>query len=241
LENTAPEEKLAHSACVIKIIFMLFGAGRHGQFGRWCAEMSRAAVSSDLPETEKKRLAGELALLESFTRFNSIAKMGALMKRSHELLSGRPSLISMNDAWTFGSPSALFLYHAEPGRLDAELADMSVFCPYYHALTQGHGAGGDVLMRAEAHFNRGEIGDAEIQAHKAHYQSEPKKQACVGIGAALLLGRIAAQKGDAAEFLSVLKQRVAGPAKRAPLKSNRMEADMASAFLVVAKDMRVIG
>ena len=82
------------------------------------------------------------------------------MRRAHELLGGRPSLIQMNDAWTFGCPSALFLYHSKPGRLDEELADMSENCGHYFALTQGHGSGGDVLMEAEAYYHRGEMENA---------------------------------------------------------------------------------
>lgn len=231
LENTTPEAKLAHSVCVLKIIFMLFGPGCYEQFGRWCAEMSAIAAENDLPELEKTRLSGELALLASFTKYNNIAEMGSLMHSAHELLGGRPSLISMTDAWTFGNASVLFMYHAKTGRLDAELADMDENCVHYFALTQGHGSGGDVLMKAEAHFNRGEMEDAAVLAHKALYQAENKRQESVAIGAALLLGRLAVYRGDYDGIVSILEQRIARYAAQNPLKSNRMEADLAVSFL----------
>jgi LuxR family maltose regulon positive regulatory protein len=232
LERTTPEEKLAHSVNTIKIIFMLFGAGRYEQFGRWSGEMSALAAESGLPEREKNRLAGELVLLTSFTKFNNIAAMGSLIRRADELLDGRPSLISMDDAWTFGNPSVLSLYHSEPGRLDGELDDMTNNSAHYFRLTQGHGSGGDVLMKAEALFNRGEMNAAAILAHKALYQAENKRQECVCIGAALLLGRLAVYNGDGGELADILEQRIARYARQNPLKSNRMEADLATACLM---------
>ncbi len=231
LERTTPEVKLRHRKSVVKIIFMLFGAGRYAEFGRWCRELSAAASESSLPEPEKNRLSGELALLTSFTRFNDISEMGALMRHAHTLLGDRPFLIQMSDAWMFGCPSVLFLYHSEPGRLDAELADMVENCGHYFALTQGHGSGGDVLMEAETHYHRGEAEDAAVLAYKALYQAENKRQQCVCIGAALLLGKLAIYRGDGDELTSVL-ERIARYAAQNPLKSNRMEADLAVAALM---------
>ncbi|MDR1319960.1 MAG: LuxR C-terminal-related transcriptional regulator [Gracilibacteraceae bacterium] len=236
LENTTPGEKLARSVSVIKIIFMLFGAGRYEQFGRWCGELTAIVAESDLPETEKNRLAGELALLTSFTKFNNIAEMGGLIRRADELLCGKPSLISMNDAWTFGSPSVLFLYHSEAGRLDGELADMDENAAHYFSLTRGHGSGGDVLMKAEALFNRGEMSLAPISAYKALYRAENRRQECVCIGAALLLGRLALRRGDSDEFADILEQRILRYAEKNPLKSNRMEADLATSCLMQLLD-----
>jgi LuxR family maltose regulon positive regulatory protein len=230
LEHTTPEAKLKHSAHVVKIVFMLFGLGRREAFARWTDRMDALAKDADLPVPDKDRLAGELMLLRSFTKYNDIAAMGALIRRSHALLKGRPSFISPGDAWTFGSASALFLYHAEPGRLDAEIADMSECCPYYCDLTRGHGAGGDLLFEAEAKYSRGDVGGAEIQAYKAQFRSESENQVCVGIGAALLLGRIAAYRGAGGDFSAAL-ERIARLAGHNPVKSNRMEADMAAAFL----------
>lgn len=232
LNRTTAKEKLRHTASVVKIIFMLFGAGRYQEFEQWCREMSALSAENDLPGPEKDRLAGELALLTSFTKFNCISEMGALMNQAHRLLGGRPSLIHMTDAWTFGSPSPLFLYHAKLGCLDAELADMTKNCGYYFSLTQGHGSGGDVLMQAETHFYRGEMEEAAILAYRALYQAENNRQECVCIGAAMLLGKLAIHRGDGSELSAVLK-RIARYAAQNPLKSNRMEADMAAASLML--------
>ena len=232
LENATQEMKLANSMSVVKIIFNLFGAGRYEEFSQWCGKMTALAENGGLPaEPDKARLRGELALLTSFTKYNDIAEMGALMRRAHELLDGRPSLISMNDAWTFGNPSVLFMYHAKAGSLDEELADMDENCSHYFALTQGHGSGGDVLMKAEALFNRGDMPGATVAAHKALYQAENKEQECVSIGGALLLGRIAIFNGNSGLFADVLEGRL-HRSKQSPIKSNRMEADLADAYLM---------
>jgi LuxR family maltose regulon positive regulatory protein len=61
-------------------------------------------------------------------------------------------------------------------------------------------------MRAEAHFNRGEVDGARNLAEKALNQAKHKQQECIIIGAALLLGRVAILKGDYDTYISMLKQ-----------------------------------
>jgi LuxR family maltose regulon positive regulatory protein len=86
-------------------------------------------------------------------------------------------------------------------------------------------------MKAEALFNRGETADAAIFAHKALYQAENKRQTSVSIGTLLLLGRLAVSNGGGGEFADIL-ERIPRHARQNPLKSNRMEADMARAYLM---------
>jgi LuxR family maltose regulon positive regulatory protein len=108
---------------------------------------------------------------------------------------------------------------------------MDACCPYYIALTQGHGSGGAALMRAEALFCRGETGAAEIFGHQARHEAELHGQTSVRIGAALLFGRLAALRGNGAAFAAALET-LGALAEEYPQKSNRMEADMAHAFLM---------
>jgi LuxR family maltose regulon positive regulatory protein len=78
--------------------------------------------------------------------------------------------------------------------------------------------------------------DAAVLAHKALYQAGNKRQECVSIGAAMLLGRIAIFKGDGGEFSDILHERIPRHARENPLKSNRMEADLADAYLLQTID-----
>ena len=167
---------------------------------------------------------GELKLLSSFGEYNNISKMASLMRQAHKLAGGRPSLISMKDTWTFGNASVLFMYHSRSGRLDEELTEMKEGCGYYFALTDGHGSGGDLLMEAEALFNRGDVKNAAKTARRSFVQAEAKKQVSVCIGACLTLAGAAVINGDAEELL-LMRRRIA-EYSRSGLKSDRQEAEM---------------
>jgi LuxR family maltose regulon positive regulatory protein len=123
------------------------------------------------------------------------------------------------------------MYHSEVGRLDAELADMESYTPFYVDLTKGHGSGSAALMQAEALLCRGETGEAEILGHKAWYQAELRGQSSICIASLLLSGRLAILNGNAGEFSSLL-ERMARQVENNPQKSDRLEADMARSFLM---------
>ena len=220
-----------HPLTMIQLAFEFFGQGCFEEFGALCAGMAALIGETDLPEREQDRLRGELLLLDAFAHYNDIAGMGERMKQAAELTGGATSLIALANSWTFGNGSVLLMYHREAGGLDAELADMAAYTPYYVAMTGGHGRGGVELMAAEALFCRGDAAQAEIVAHKARHEAAQKKQASILIGADLLLGRLAAFRGDA-EALAAAESRIVRLAEDHPQKSNRLEADMARAMLM---------
>lgn len=223
--------RLRHPLTMIQLAFELFGQGCFEEFGALCADMDALIGETGLPAQEQDRLRGELVLLDAFAHYNDIASMGERMKRAAELTGGSTSLIALANSWTFGNASVLLMYHREVGGLDAELADMAAYTPYYVAMTGGHGRGGVELMAAEALFCRGDAQQAEIVAHKARHEAARKKQASILIGADLLLGRLAAFRGDA-DALADADARIVRLAEEYPQKSNRLEADMARAMLM---------
>ena len=225
------EMKIRYPRSMIQLAFEFFGQGCYGELAALGAEMNELIGQTPLPPAEQNRLRGELLLLEAFTRYNSIAEMGRRIKAAAELTGGRPSLISLSNSWTFGNASVLLMYHAQAGRLDAELADMETYCPYYVALTKGHGSGGAALMKAEALLSRGETGEAEILGHKAWHQADRHGQSSLRIAADLLSGRLAILGGDAGGFSSLL-ERLTRQVEANPQKSDRLEADMARSFLL---------
>jgi LuxR family maltose regulon positive regulatory protein len=235
LKRSSPETKLRHPMHVVKHAFNLLDVGNREQFESSCAELGELTEKSGMGDAEKRRVFGELTFLSSFGEYNDIGKMAALMRKASELIGGekkRPSLISMNDAWTFGNPSVLFMYHSRAGGLDTELADMTEGCEYYFALTGGHGSGGDELMKAEALFNRGEIGASEESANVARRIASRCAQTCVEVGVLLLLGRIAIHRGDCEALAPIIDDILPAIAKNDPLRSNRREADMAVSYLM---------
>ncbi|MDR1227500.1 MAG: LuxR C-terminal-related transcriptional regulator [Azoarcus sp.] len=228
------EMKARHPQSAIQLAFEFFGQGCGDDFAALCAEMETIVERSALPQKEKDRLAGELLLMQAFTRYNSIAEMGKRIRRAARLMGGATSLISPKNSWTFGNTSVLLMYHRDAGRLDEELADMETYAPYYAALSGGHGNGGPALMRAEACLCRGEAEAAEILLHQARHEAGLAAQTSILIGAERLAGELALQRGDGAagSVFAAALEAIDALAGENPQKSNRMEADMARARLM---------
>jgi LuxR family maltose regulon positive regulatory protein len=229
VRNSSREVRLRYPIHFLKHAFNLLDVGRVDVFKEACAEFERVIEGIEIAADDKNRLFGELTLLSSFGEYNDISKMAALMKRAHELTGGRPSLIRMNDPWTFGNTSVLFMYHSVPGKLDEELSEMYRGCGYYFALTEGHGSGGDFLMEAEARLNRGDPREAVKLARKALVQSEKRRQRSVSIGACLLLARAAILSGDVGQVAQMMEtlSGYSAIARRDGERSDRQEAEMA--------------
>jgi LuxR family maltose regulon positive regulatory protein len=229
--NCSRVMKIRHPLSAIQLAFEFFGQGLHEEYAAMCGEIA-AVVETDVPERERDYLRGELLLMEAFSRYNDIAEMGRRMQRASELTGGKTSLISPDNAWTFGNASVLFMYHRQAGRLDSELADMHRYCPHYAAMSKGHGSGGPALMRAEALLNRGDAENAEIFGHRARHEAAMRRQISISIGVEFFFGRLAILRGDGAAYSRALDF-IASLAQDHPQKSNRMEADMARSFLAL--------
>ncbi|SBW00865.1 LuxR family Bacterial regulatory protein [uncultured delta proteobacterium] len=206
--KSCPEDVLArHMGAAFKYAIAAFTTGdfrafgeQIGWLGKKCAERA-AAHGEDDPETKAWR--GELELLLSFAAYNDIAAMSRHHRRANELL-GRPTkLFGPESPWTLGSPSVLFMFHRESGKLDEELALMDECLPHYYTLAAMHGAGGEHQMRAEALYYRGKFQEAAIACHQAEAMARANGQLSVALCAMFLRARLALANGDypAAESL----------------------------------------
>lgn len=152
--------------------------------------------NTNLNEREKNHLKGEMAFILSLAQYNNISKMSKLHRRAYELLGGPLTILSLHGPWTFGSPSVLYMFYCESGKLDAEQACMDECLPYYYKLSGGHGAGAEEAMRAEILFNRGDFNGARIACHRADYMAQEKEQNCIYLCTVLLQARIAIVTND---------------------------------------------
>lgn len=107
------------------------------------------------------------------------------------------------------------MFWRESGKLDEELSQMDECMPWYYRLTGGHGSGAEAVMRAEAHFQRGELDEAERLCHRALFTAELKRQSSICQCVFFLLCRIAVQRGDAA-LLEEARRRCATARQRTP-------------------------
>lgn len=158
-------------------------------------EIQQVIVQSDLPQTQKDALAGEMELLLSFLEYNRIDAMNKRHRKALELLNGSATLINIKSTWTFGSPSVLYMLYRESGKLSEELTQMDECMPIYYTLTGGHGSGAEIIMRAEAHLMQGNPDEAEILCHKAMFTADSKRQNSIYQCGLFLLARIAILRG----------------------------------------------
>ncbi len=200
LTKSSFEARTKNPEALIPLAFGLFFHGMNEDLARNEGMIKKAIEASALPAEEKNRLKGELELLMSFICYNRIDAMSERHRKSWELLGRPATLCSLKAAWTFGSPSILYLYWRETGMLDTELAQMDECMPIYYKLSNGHGFGAESSMRADALLNRGQLEEAEALCYRTMFTAESKKQDSVVVTAAFVLGRIALLKGDKTVF-----------------------------------------
>lgn len=196
LEHTTHEMKVRYPKSLVPLAFTLFFLGQNEELLRQIEEIHAVILECTVPEIEKDAMRGELELLLSFLEYNRIDDMSVRHRRALELLGGPASLINTKSTWTFGSPSVLYMYWRESGKLDEELEQMDECMPYYYRLSRGHGTGAELIMRAETHLHRGETDDAEILCHRAIFTSDSKHQSSISQCGVFTLARLALLCGD---------------------------------------------
>jgi LuxR family maltose regulon positive regulatory protein len=205
IEHTPFEVKRKYPASIVPLAFTLFFFHENEKLLALKEEIDAVIAESELPQAQKNGLQGEMELLLSFLEYNRIDAMSKRHRRALELLEGPATLINVKSTWTFGSPSVLYMFYRESGKLDKELAQMDQCMPIYYTLTGGHGSGAEIIMRAEVHLMRGEPEEAEILGHKAMFTADSKRQNSIVQCSLFLLARIAILRGDESMLQKALR------------------------------------
>lgn len=232
IDKTNFETKRRFPQSMINVAFALFFLGEHERLMRMQGEIASVIDSSYVSDTEKDILRGEMELLMSFLEYNDIEKMSVKHRRALDLIGGPTTLISNKSTWTFGSPSILYMYYRESGKMAEALEQMDKCMPHYYQLADGHGTGAEIVMRAEAEFNCGNFDTAEILSHKALFVAESKKQNSIYQCALFLLARIAIMRGDS-EALRISLQSLQERAKFNKEDLCRHTLDLCEGFVYV--------
>ncbi|NLO48881.1 MAG: helix-turn-helix transcriptional regulator [Clostridiales bacterium] len=196
MEKTPFEIKRKYPTAMVPLAFTLFILHENQKLLDFREEIQQVIEQSDTSRTQKNALSGEMELLYSFLSYNRIDAMSAGHRKALELLGGPAKLINLQSTWTFGSPSVMYMYWREIGKLDDALGQMDACMPIYYALTKGHGSGSEIIMRAEVHLMRGELDLAEILCHKAMLTADSKTQNSIYQCGLFLLARIAILRGN---------------------------------------------
>ena len=205
-EECPEESKQNHIAALFVYAMALITFNEMGLFKKICREVTILIQNSSLDTDSINSLMGELELLESFTCYNDIKGMSEHHKKACELLKKPSVFMEKKGSWTFGSPSVLYMFYRESGKLDQEVQEIKEAMPYYYQLTNGHGMGAEYVMAAEWHYNKGDFENAEIAVNKALYQARSGIQPNLVICALFLLTRLTLMKGDYAYVLDLFKK-----------------------------------
>ncbi|NNJ32844.1 helix-turn-helix transcriptional regulator [Lacrimispora defluvii] len=158
---------------------------------------------ADFNQEELQRIKGEYILMTTLGDLNDITKTTEGFKRALEFLGKPSTLIRTNTLWMYNS--VLNMHWRESGELENELRQADISASIYCKLTQGHGSGFNIIMRAEAMLMRGEDDEAEILCHKALYEARSYQQTGICISAELVLSRIAILRGDVGGYFAAIK------------------------------------
>ena len=155
----------------------------------------------EMPKRELYRIKGEFEMMRFMLCYNDVMAMFEHYKKAREYLSNvsvppRSRLFEGNVSWVAGIPSMLSAYWRQSGGLQATLAAMDEYLPFYTELVGGHGAGGDIAMRAEAAFAQGEDAEAEILCYKTICVAQNARQTSSRLCAELILARIGIVRCD---------------------------------------------
>ena len=162
-------------------------------------------------------------MLMSFTEYNDIVKMSEYHRKAYAYLkrissAPRSSVFRGTMPWAVGVPSIISMYWNESGRLPELLDAMDDCLPIYSELASGHGAGAEIVFRAEAALARGDDVSAEVLCHKAFYRAHGAHQLGVCLSAELVLAEIAIVRGDADAYVSA-RNNIAKTAEEASQRS----------------------
>ncbi len=205
MEECPDSLKAKRHLLMLTFAMQLFAFNELELFRKTCnAFIHNINADEELDPDMRKELLGEYELLLSFTEYNDINRMSEHHKNACKLLARPTSIYDTKNSWTFGSPSVLYLFYRESGKLSQHVKDIIEAMPYYYQLTDGHGSGAEYVMESERYFNAGDFENAEIFMHRAFNKAQSKMKTDIMICAGFLQMRIAFMRGDFANLLEQL-------------------------------------
>lgn len=237
-----PKTLLRHPLMVITVGIQFYKKGMREDYLRALQLMEEFFKTppgpAEMPERELYRVKGEFEMLRFMLCYNDVVAMNVHHKKAHEYLSHvsvppRSRLFEGNLPWAAGIPSVLSAYWRQSGELQDMLAALDECLPFYTELVGGHGAGGEIAMRAEAAFVRGDDLEAEVLCYKTLYAAQKRGQTSSCLCAELTLARIGILRGDEKLYTTACKD-IVGEMERARQTALTRESEICFAHLDLA-------
>ena len=191
-----------HISALFKYAWHLVFSGETANLSDLCNELE-ASLKSEKKETH---LLGELELLRSLSVYNNLSKMAKHQAKAKKLLKGPINFIAKTCRWSFGSPSILYLYHSESGKLKKNVEKLLKTLKIYSSIANGHGSGGEYIMEAEWHFIQGKFDTATLTLQRAINLAKPANEVSVLLCALMLQIKIDIVDGNFDQALKRLQQ-----------------------------------
>ncbi|MCL2066598.1 MAG: LuxR C-terminal-related transcriptional regulator [Treponema sp.] len=188
--NIPIETRRKYPLSMLRTAWAVKSSGKEKEFGDIMKE-----IDGQLDETGLLR--AEWLLLSAYLYYPHLDKMLSAVKKAAPLFGETCSQVILPEApWAFGDFFQMSQFHKTAGEADREADLLEAFIDIYSPLTNGHGNGADALFRTELAILRSDIEKTEIQAHKAMYAAENKRQSIIQLGAAMTLAHVAMLKLD---------------------------------------------
>jgi len=197
IANCPEETRLAYPSALTISMLAMFSFNNIPELKRLKALLLKSLdLNTSLSEEDKNNLLGDAEISESLTAYNNISAMSEYHRRACALLTRPTYSVDPNDAWTFGSPSILMMYHRTVGLADTESEEMTSCMPYYYRVTGGHGNGAELVFQAELHYERGNFIDAEIANKIAMSAARRDRQYSIMLAGEFLNMRLELLRGN---------------------------------------------
>lgn len=204
-EECPPKIRAKHPVAGVLFCRELLLFGEMEQFYQYAQQLTEDLNCID-DAVKRNWLLGELELVGMFTKYNDIEAMAEHIQKAHALMPESSRLSDHNTPWTLGSPSVLYMFYRETGRLQQHAQTLLEAMPSYYALTNGHGAGVEHVMQGELHYGQGDFESAEISSHKALELARSGKQIGSIVSVLFLQLRLAFQRGDLLTVQALLEE-----------------------------------
>ncbi|WP_088187197.1 LuxR C-terminal-related transcriptional regulator [Desulfosporosinus sp. FKA] len=146
---------------------------------------------NNIDETYQNRIIAESLIIKKFTYFNKLELNDDTNDKIIRLLNGQQSwIMRREDEFTFGSPHLLYIYFRDQGGFKKLTRAVTAKFMAYVQFADGCGTGSDSLAAAEYALETGNLGEAELNSHKAICKARTKSQTGIIICATFNLIRL---------------------------------------------------
>lgn len=200
LRDTARDIRLRYINVLLLLSFSLLLQGQLRELESCIPELRETIYDSPLSPHEKNKIYSGLEFLLIFLHFDHLEEVDLHFHRALSYFPSTQQLKFLPGTYFFCCPSMLCLFHRKPGDFSSIIRQFDENLPLYVRMTDGHGKGCDLLLRAEISFMAGDMLTAEILSGQAEEEARSHQQYDIVTSSLWLLCRIALFLGNRKNF-----------------------------------------